>query len=251
MTATEGGTKRPPSLSVVMPALDEAEGIGSAVDAARTTLATLRADDVIGTFEVIVVDDGSTDATADIVRAIEAPEVRLLQHGANRGVGAALRSAIDVATGELLLSTDADMPVDLDELRRAVPLLDPGHCDLVVGRRTSFDDEPRSRVVASRAYDRFVGLLFRTDLADVNFPFKLLRTDVARSVALRTDGALVDVELLVRVRGGGGVVRSIPMGYQARQTGESKTMRPTLLGRLALELVREFRSLRSAGDRAR
>lgn len=235
----------PPTLTVVLPALDEAAGIARALDDAVASLDPLVACSMLGGFELVVVDDGSQDDTAALVagRSAVEPRVRLIRHARNRGVGAALRSALEVADGDLLLSTDADMPVDLGEVARALPLLDQPGVVLVAGRRRTFAGEPRVRVTASAAYDALVHLLLGVTERDVNFPFKLARTDTIRSLLLRSEGALIDVELLVRAERIGTVV-AMDLDYHQRRFGASKTMRPGLLLRLALELAREGRSLR-------
>lgn len=235
------------SVSIAMPALDEAEGIDLAVRSAVESLDALVTDGTVDGFELLVVDDGSTDATADLVTRLAAQDARvlLLRHDRNRGVGAGLRTAIEHARCDLVLSTDADMPVDLHELRNALPRLADAGVGIVVGHRSTFDGESSFRTVASRAYDRISRLAFATAHPDVNFPFKLLRTQTARDLGLRSEGALIDVELLARVEASGLDVVSLPMGYRSRQLGQSKTMRPRLLAQLGIEMVRYRRAFRA------
>jgi glycosyltransferase involved in cell wall biosynthesis len=241
------------SLSVVLPALDEAEGIGHTLSDTLGALEHVMGLGTVAAFEVIVVDDGSTDATADITDAVAAdrPEVRLVRHDRNRGVGAALRSGLAAAEGDLLLYTDADMPVDLRVLGDAVPLLDRPGTGMVAGRRANPGDEAGLRILASKAYDSLAGLVLGVPGVDVNFPFKLLRTATLREIELRSDGALVDVELIAGVRGLGLDVAPLLVDYRSRQFGESKTMTPRLLGQLAVELVRYRSRIRSAQRRTR
>lgn len=240
-----------PSVSVVMPALDEAQGILAAVDDAAVALSELIAGGTIRGFELLVVDDGSVDRTAELVGevAAEEPSVRLVRHGRNRGVGAALKSGITAATCDLVLYTDADMPVDLREMESALALLEPPGVGAVVGRRDDYRGEPVFRRWLSMAYDRLVRVLFDMEVVDVNFPFKLLETRLAMDLDLQSEGALIDVELVERVRATGLDVVSVEMHYRPRQVGASKTMNPRLLMTLAREMVCYRWSIRGRSGR--
>lgn len=241
----------PESLTVALPALDEAEGISQAIDDALDALEHLRAEGTVDEFEVLVIDDGSRDTTAKIVQSRLAQDRRisLEQHAENRGVGAGLRTAIGAARGEVLLYTDADMPVHLAELARALPLLRRPGVGLVAGQRKVYSAEPALRGLASRVYDQLAHLTLGVATRDVNFPFKLLTVETARRLDLRSEGALVDAELLARMRLLGLGTETLVMEYRARQFGTSKTMSFRLLRQLATELIRHRSEILSAPPR--
>lgn len=243
----------PETLSIVLPALDEVEGIVLAVDAARSTLDALVGRGVLASYEILVVDDGSTDGTGPAVAEVAAtdPAVRLLTHATNQGVGGALQTGIAAATGDLLLYSDADMPVDLAVVEAALPLLAGPEVGLVAGRRRAFEGEPLVRVAGSRGYDLLVRLCLGLRETDVNFPFKLLRTTTARALDLQSRGALVDVEMLARTHQLGLDVAQITLEYQPRTLGSSKTMSVRLLRTLATELVRLGGTMRTRARSAR
>ena len=167
-----------------------------------------------------------------------------MRHDHNRGVGAALRTGLSYATTDLLLYTDADMPVDPAEIEPALALMGPSAVDLVVGYRKGFDGEPWTRRAASGLYDVLAKHLFGVRERDVNFPFKMLRVEDARALGLRSEGAFVDVELLARARRRGLQVEALEMTYRMRSAGESKTMSVRLLRRLLLEMLRHGPGLR-------
>jgi glycosyltransferase involved in cell wall biosynthesis len=233
------------TLTLLLPALNEEEGILAALDEAERELSALVRACVLEDYEIVVVDDGSTDATAAIVaaRAADSKRVILLRQPRNRGVGAAFRAALDVASSDLILYTDADMPINIDEVRRAVPLLNHQDVGLVAGQRRIYGADGRARAIAARMYDRCAQAVLRIPIRDVNFPFKLLALDLARSVGTISDGALLDAELLARVGQRGLRIETLEMDYRARQFGRSKTMSVRLLGQLVVEAVRHRRTI--------
>jgi glycosyltransferase involved in cell wall biosynthesis len=240
----------PDTVSVVLPALNEVDGILVALDEATATLSALVGRGVLAGYEILVVDDGSVDGTGALVagRSEVDDAVRLLTHPVNRGVGAALRTAAEVATGDLLLYTDADMPVDLAVLEPAIELLASSGAGMVAGRRRTFDGDGSVREVGSKGYDLLVRLLLGVPERDVNFPFKLIARRTVLDLGLRSEGALIDVEVLARVRKAGLGVEQMVVDYRPRVYGSSKTMTFRLLRRLAGELVRLGGSIRA--DRA-
>jgi glycosyltransferase involved in cell wall biosynthesis len=240
-------TLHSPSVTVVFPAYDESAGIGTAVEETLAALGTLLDQGVIRDYELIVVDDGSRDGTAAIVETWSSNDDRvvLLSHPANRGVGAALRTALAVAQGEVLVYTDADMPVDLTEIRPALELLERPGVGMVAGQRSNRGAEGGFREFASRSFDASVRAMFGFRGTDVNFPFKVLEVETARALGLRSEGALIDVELMIRVSRLGLAISPMTVEYRARQLGRSKTMTFRLLSRLGFEMVRNRRDLRS------
>lgn len=235
-----------PRLTVILPALDEADGILMAIDDAEGALDELVERGLLSDYEVLVVDDGSRDGTGRAVadRASRDDRVRALAHRQNRGVGSAFRTALDAATGDLVLYTDADMPVDLRDLERALPLLGRPEVGMVAGQRRGSRRREGARGMASKGYDLMAWRLLGVRERDVNFPFKLLAPEVARALDLRAEGALVDAEMLVRVRDLGLEVVQITLDYRPRLHGESKTMSPHLLTQLAREMITQARRMR-------
>src|SRR5437016_2699759 len=137
---TKPGDQR---LSLVIPAWNEEESIEQAIREAVAALAGIVAD-----YEIIVVDDGSTDRTADLVRVQEVanPRVRLVQHGKNRGYGAALRTGFQAAAFELVAFTDADCQFDLAELEYMLPL--SRRFDITCGYRIDRQDPALRRFLS-------------------------------------------------------------------------------------------------------
>ncbi|MBI3949975.1 MAG: glycosyltransferase family 2 protein, partial [Acidobacteria bacterium] len=155
------------SISVVLPAYNEEGNIGTMVTEVLTTMQS-----VVPDFEIVVVDDGSRDRTAEIVRELAEryPQVRLVQHPTNWGYGAALYTGFTSATKELLFFTDSDNQFVLSEINRLLPHID--HADMVVGYRAPRHD-PWHRVLFGWGWSLLVTLLFGYTARDIDCAFKL------------------------------------------------------------------------------
>jgi glycosyltransferase involved in cell wall biosynthesis len=183
------------SVSVVLPAYNEEENIESVVGQALEVLP-----EVADLFEVIVVNDGSTDATAEIARALVTehhPRVRLVSHLGNEGYGAALRTGFSRARHDLIFYTDADRQFDMSEIRWFLPLT--SEYDVVVGFRV-YRYDPAFRSVVSWVYNRIVRILFRVPIRDVDCSFKLFRREVLDKITVETTDFFVDTELVAKAR---------------------------------------------------
>src|SRR4051794_25876 len=177
-----------PRLSLVLPAYNEEAGIRQAVAEADDALARLAAD-----YEILVVDDGSRDATATAVgeTAATRPRVRLLRHPTNRGYGAALRTGFAAARFERVAFTDADCQFHLDDLSRLLPLTEKH--PLVVGYREDRQDSWRRRAV-SRGYNLLVRTLLGTRVRDCDCALKVFRRAALARLLPEADGFFVNTE---------------------------------------------------------
>jgi glycosyltransferase involved in cell wall biosynthesis len=220
--------------------LDEAAGVDRFVGRFTASLEPLVEQDVLSDFELVLVDDGSTDGTwTEIRRHMDASRrVRGVRHGHNRGVGTAIRSGIDAARLDLLLYTDADLPADPSVTAEALRLGLPGPT-MVCAYRSSRRGDGFHRVVYSAVYNPLVRVVLGVRVRDVNFAFKLLPTEVAQSLGLRSEGPFIDAELVARAQRTGLPVAQFAITYRPRQTGQS-TM--SGLG-VVFDILREMRAL--------
>jgi len=203
-------------LSLVIPAFNEAEMIAQAVREAETMLAGLFA-----RFEVLVVDDGSTDETAHLVEKLlpKARRTRLLRHPVNRGYGAALRSGFEAARYNLVAFTDADCQFDLADLAPLAALA--AEYPIVAGYRADRKD-PWKRRFFSWGYNRLARTLLGTGLHDVDCALKVFRRDVLAALLPKTPGFFVNTEMITRARRHGVAIAEVPVTHRPRARGASK-----------------------------
>jgi glycosyltransferase involved in cell wall biosynthesis len=209
------------SLSIIYPAYNEEPNIETAVRRALEV-----AESVAEEAEIIVVDDGSRDGTAEVAYGLvqeHYPRVRLLRHPRNRGYGAALRSGFGHARFDYVFYTDADNQFDVSELAYFLPLIRTA--DVVVGFRVYRYDSVL-RLAASWIYNHLVSILFRVKVRDVDCAFKLLRREVLDKITIERDDFFVDTELIVKARKWNFQIVEKGVRHYPRIAGET-TVRPS------------------------
>ena len=226
-------------LSIILPAYNEVDNVEAAVRSATRVGERLCAE-----HEVLVVDDGSRDATAATVSRLAAadPRVRLLRHDRNRGYGEALRTGFLAARHELVFFTDADNQFVLDELEGFLALIDK--VDVVCGYRAHREDALVRRVMA-KGWNLLVRLLFYVPVRDIDCAFKLFRGEVLRDLHLESVGAMVNTEVMVKLGRSGNSVVELPVTHLPRTAGRARGAHPKVIARALLELARMYRHLRT------
>jgi dolichol-phosphate mannosyltransferase len=227
-----------PRLSLVLPAYNEEANIERAVREAAAAAAALTPD-----FEVVIVDDGSRDATAARLGGLQSEmgeRLQVVRHPANRGYGAALRSGFQAARGELVFYTDADNQFDLRELGGFLPMME--EWDAVLGFRARRQD-PRLRLFTSRVFNQLAAWTLGFRARDVNCSFKLFRGDVLRSLPLVCDDFMIDAELVTRLQRFTPRVAEKGVTHLPRVAGRS-TVRPWHVVNTLASLARVWLSMR-------
>lgn len=206
----------PLSLSLVLPAYNEAAVIVQAVAEAEAALGQLFTD-----FEILVVDDGSSDATAAIVRRnlAASPHTRLLKHAENRGYGAALRTGFEAARSHLIAFTDADCQFDLLDLGNMTRLAED--VPIVAGYRHDRKDSWRRRFY-SRGYNVLARAVLGTRVRDCDCALKVFRREALAKLLPESRGFFVNAEMLTRARLLGFELAEVPVTHRPRLGGESK-----------------------------
>ena len=226
-----------PGISIVLPCHDEEANVAAAVRmACRAGRMYAQA------YEVIVVDDGSRDATNAVATRLAAgdPHVHVVAHPRNRGYGAALRTGIEAAQQPWVLLTDADLQFDLVDLAGFVPLA--ADHDLIAGYRMKRND-PRRRRLAAAAWNRLVSVVLGFRVRDVDCAFKLIRRELLEELELTSSGAAISAELLARSRARGARICEHGVRHLPRNAGRQSGLRPRVVVRAFAELLRLRRLL--------
>lgn len=218
-------------LSIVLPCHDEAASVDAVVEQALA-VGELVADRL----EVIVVDDGSDDATGERVAQLISrdPRVRLVVHARNLGYGAALRSGIEVARMPWVFLSDADGQFDLRDLEPA--LAERGEADVLWGYRLERSDN-RLRRLNAAGWNRLVHLVLGLPVRDVDCAFKLIPRRILREAPPRCSGAGISAELLAGCLAAGATVREVGVHHHARIAGSASGAHPAVVLRGLGELL--------------
>jgi glycosyltransferase involved in cell wall biosynthesis len=228
-------------ISMVLPAFNEEANIVEAVELARQVAVRL-----CRRYEVIVVDDGSSDNTAELVEKLRTsdPNVVLLRHAQNRGYGEALKSGFQAARYDLVFFTDADNQFDLNELEAFLPWI--RKVDVVAGYRLNRQDRPVRRISA-KAWNILVRALFYVPVRDIDCAFKLFRRSVFKELDLASVGAIVNTELMVKLGRSGASVVEVGVTHYPRTAGQARGANPKVIFTAFYELARMYRHLQAQG----
>ncbi len=226
---------------MVLPAFNEEANIDMAMKSASEVASRLCDD-----HEVLVVNDGSRDRTAELVQAANAvdPRIKLVSHAVNRGYGEALRSGFAAATMDLVFFTDADNQFDLNELEGFLAFAD--RVDVVVGYRINRQDAPWRRLNAW-GWNHLVRTFFYVPVRDIDCAFKLFRRDALEELELESVGAMVNTELMVKIGRSGRSVVELGVAHYPRVGGSARGANPKVILRALYELIRMRSRLRGVG----
>ncbi len=223
-----------PSLSVFFPAYNDAPSLPGLV---RKTFATL--EQYVADFEVIVVNDGSRDGTAEVLEELRreySPWLRVVTHAHNRGYGGALRSGFAAAQKEFVFYTDGDGQYDVGELPRLLELMAPA-TGLVNGYKLERHD-PRHRVWIGSVYNFCARLLFRIRIRDIDCDYRLIRRVLLDKIRLTSTSGTICVELVRKLELSGCQVVEVGVHHYPRLHGRSQFFRVRSLAVTLLQLLR-------------
>jgi glycosyltransferase involved in cell wall biosynthesis len=207
-------------LSILMPVYNERERVERAIAEVVQT-------ELPDEFELIIVDDGSTDGTREILRNGDwDPRVRLLEHERNQGKGAAIRTALQNARGEYSAIFDADLEYDASDLGLLMPPLMDGRTNACFGVR-AFDGYTSHSflfVMGNKGVTLACNVLFNVYLHDIMTCHKMIRTDLFRTLPLQSPGFAIEPEITARLVQRGERIFEVPVHYRARSTDEGKKL---------------------------
>jgi len=230
-----------PTVSLVIPMFNEELNIEHAVAAATQALRKYSDD-----YEILIVDDASTDASPRIVArmAAEDPHVRVLTHPKNRKLGGTLRTGFAACTKDLVFYMDADIPFDPDVLGHAMRAIELTGADMVAAYRHDRTMEGFKRGVYTYVYNWLIGILFGWPHRDINFSFKLMKRRVLQAIELKSEGSLIDAELIVKAKNRGFSIQQIGIDYYPRLRGTSHLGSVSVILKILRELVTLYPEMR-------
>jgi glycosyltransferase involved in cell wall biosynthesis len=223
-----------PRLTFFFPAYNEEENVAETVSRALDEIAPL----VDGSIEVLVVDDGSTDRTAELADALAASDRRVrVHHQENRGYGGALRAGFENSRGGLIGFSDGDLQFDLGEMSRLLERLDDPRkpVDVVIGYRIKRRDPPH-RIFIAKTYNAIVSILFGLHVRDIDCAMKLFRREVFDGLPLTTDSPFLSAELLIKLKARRERIAQVGVNHFPRAAG-------TNTGASFRKILRTFRDI--------
>jgi dolichol-phosphate hexosyltransferase len=233
-----------PRLSVLVPVHNEERTLPALLDAVESR------EEV---YELVIVDDGSTDATPEILAARRfRVRARVIRHPRNRGKGKALRTAIEAASGDVAVVQDADLEYDPSDFPRLLAPLERPGVEIVYGTRSFSSHSAYSFwfVMGNKAVTLWNNLLFNSYLSDLETCYKLMPLEVWRSLDLRSNGFEIEPEITAKLLKRGHRIFEVPISYAARSRAEGKklTYRDGLRAIWTLTRIRVLPSFRKRGS---
>jgi glycosyltransferase involved in cell wall biosynthesis len=245
-----------PSVSLVIPMYNEELNIEHAVAACVESLVKYAGD-----YEILIVNDASTDSSPRIAERLarENPHIRVLHHEKNRKLGGTIRTGFAEAKMDLVFYMDADIPFDPDVLGTAMRAMQLTDADMIAAYRHDRTMEGAKRALYTLVYNWLIGMLFGWPHRDINFSFKLMKREVLQGIELRSEGSLIDAELVVKAKNHGFMIQQIGIDYFPRTRGVSHLASFGVVLKILKELMtlypemkkRAPRPLAAADDSAR
>ncbi|HEY6843116.1 MAG TPA: glycosyltransferase family 2 protein, partial [Thermoanaerobaculia bacterium] len=174
----------------------------------------------------------------------ENPRIRMIRHEKNRKLGGALKTGFAATTKDLVLYMDADLPFDPDVLGRAMRAMQVTGADVIAGYRHDRTIEGPKRAIYSYLYNGLIGVLFGWPHRDINFSFKLMKREVLEAIDLKSEGSLIDAELIVKAKNRGFVIQQIGLDYFPRVRGTSHLSSPRVILKIFAELWKLYPEMR-------
>ena len=228
------------SLSVFFPCYNESANVVNVTDKALTVLKGLGID-----FEIIIVNDGSSDNTAAVADklVLNDEHIKVVHHDKNRGYGAALQSGFGAASKEFVFYTDGDGQFDIAEMPLLLPLMND--CDIVSCYRIKRQDNLLRKINAF-CWGTLVCCLFRMKLRDIDCAFKLFRRKIFDDIKMQSTGALIDTEILARAKRKGYRIIQKGVHHYPRTSGEQTGANISVVLRAFKELFKLYKEIKKS-----
>ncbi|MEE9523661.1 MAG: glycosyltransferase family 2 protein [Thermodesulfovibrionales bacterium] len=234
-------------VTIFFPAYNEEMYVRRAVEAAREVVDLMVKAGDISDYEILIINDASTDNTGSVADELAAGDerIRVIHHEVNKGLGGAMKSGFANATREVILYSDIDLPFDMMELTKAYRFMRYYEADIVSAFRFDRTGEGLRRLIYSKCYNALIMTLFKLRVKDVNFAFKLVRKNVFDHIELRADGSFIDAELMIKADRLGMKIIQFGTNYFHRSRGVSTLSSWGVIFRILGEMSSFYRELKS------
>ncbi len=201
------------SISVILPVFNEKDNIEKAVSSISTTFPRFT-----NSFEIIVVNDGSTDGTSEVLSRLAANNktVKVIHHQENKGYGASLISGFKSAKYPLVFFMDSDLQFDISEIQKLLDYID--EFDIVAGYRVKRKDSPY-RLALSSLFNFIVRHTFGIPIRDINSAFKLFHRDIIDQIDLTSQGSMINTEFITKALRMGSTIKQVGVAHCPRKEG--------------------------------
>ena len=223
------------SISIFFPAHNEEANIAKAIEAALSAVQKIDAD-----YEIIVVNDGSSDRTGVIAEnfAKENSRIRVINHPANLGYGAAVWTGIQASTKEYIFFTDADLQFDMEELSRLTQYV-PEY-EVVLGYRAKRQDS-FMRLLNAYGWNVLNRILFGLKVKDIDCAFKLFKNEIVKILPTESRGAMLSAEILIQLQKKRIKFKEVPVTHLPRTAGSPTGAKPSVIFRAFREMMRVYK----------
>jgi len=221
------------NISFVFPMFNEAENIEETVR--RTTALAI---EICGDYEIVIVDDASTDGSGDLVDRLASGDkhIRSIRLKVNTKFGGALKEGLRNASKEIVVYTDSDLPAKEEDIKKALELLNG--CDIVTAYSLVLKDASLKRIIMSKGYNFLVRLLFGLNIRDINSGLKIYKKKVLEGLDLKSRSPFVDVEVFAEAARRGFTIKQYGLIFDLRTKGESTISRMSVVARTFWDMLR-------------
>lgn len=221
------------SISLVFPVYNEEGYVFATLEKALQVLP-----DITDDFEIIIVNDASTDGTVSLLQDFSRNKnkIKVFHNDRNRGLGGTLKRGFQEATKEFVLYSDFDMPFELKKVPGAIKILEQENADLLSAYRINREADGLKRTIYSVAYNRLVNSLFHLNIKDINFAFKLFRRSILDGLNLESEGSFISAEFLIRAKLKDFKTVQFPATYYPRAKGHSHLSSIRVIAKIIKEL---------------
>ncbi len=223
----------PYSISFVLPMFNEREAIEDTVEEIRIIAKTLASD-----YEIIIVDDASTDGSSEIVDRIarENSHIKVIHLLSNTKFGGALIAGLNQAAKDIVIYTDSDLPVSFLDIKKSLLLLE--NADIVTAASIVKKGENIKRKIISGVYNFLIQTLFKANIKDINSGYKIYKRSVLKDMNLKSASPFVDVEIFLKARDLGARIKEYPLVFRPRRQGASKISRIPVIFQTFLDMFK-------------